>query len=437
MRDVVFDEMMVMARACGRVLLAGYGEPLTSPRCLSLLRTLDAEGIEIVMSTNGVALTPRIARELTAITHLALIGVSIDSPDPAVYRDLRGGSLQRALWGLRNLMEAIDDPDRVMVTSIAMDANLHTLIRFPQLLAELGVRRLNLQALHDYNDFAAAQRLVGNEQGSGVLAELQALCAATGIELSCTQAERLRADVDDAAAARRRFYGADRWDPRYTRQCHVPWEIPFVDKDGRVFACCFAAASNARPLGRLGPQRFNEIWLGPDFERFRQEILHGRSTPEVCRKCTVAPLGAHLFAEWAATIVEASVTDDLVSISVRNDGKRSWAADDEVRIGTAMPRDSDSPLADATWLSPNRPATFREPRVQPGGRATFTFSVGTAPAGATAAFEVVADGRCWLPGTAFAVTIAGAAPPHGRSTRRRRGPLRGPRSAGPGSESRR
>src|SRR5437016_4669763 len=34
MTDVVFDELLAIARRCGRVVLAGYGEPLTNPQCL-------------------------------------------------------------------------------------------------------------------------------------------------------------------------------------------------------------------------------------------------------------------------------------------------------------------------------------------------------------------------------------------------------------------
>ena len=56
--DAVFDEVLAIARRCRTVVLAGYGEPLTNPQCLPMLRALDAEGIEVGMATNGIALPP-------------------------------------------------------------------------------------------------------------------------------------------------------------------------------------------------------------------------------------------------------------------------------------------------------------------------------------------------------------------------------------------
>src|SRR5579862_5539469 len=38
MQPAVFDDVLALARRCGRVIIAGYGEPLTNPNCLPLLR---------------------------------------------------------------------------------------------------------------------------------------------------------------------------------------------------------------------------------------------------------------------------------------------------------------------------------------------------------------------------------------------------------------
>ena len=82
MNDVVFDEVLRIARRCGTVVLAGYGEPLTNPQCLPMLRALDAERIKVGMATNGIALTPEVARDLVELEHLTMINISIDSRIP-------------------------------------------------------------------------------------------------------------------------------------------------------------------------------------------------------------------------------------------------------------------------------------------------------------------------------------------------------------------
>lgn len=413
MSEVVFDEVRRMAKRCGRVVLAGYGEPLTNPQCLPMLRTLDGDGVEVHMATNGLAITPSVARQLVALKHLTHVNVSIDSPDPDVYRKIRGGNVHRALQGLRNLMAVVDEPRRVIVSAVAMQDTLPSLVGFPALLAGLGVRRFNLQAVLDYNDFAREQRLLDHDELFARLEDIEAECARHGLDLELSVPDRTRADLADPDGARQRFYGYGGWDDRLTRQCHVPWDIPFVDKDGKVFACCFAASADERQLGQLGPQTFEEIWTGPAFQRFRSDIVDGRTTPQICRRCSVAPLGEHLFKVWGASVVSGQVTEDVggggrVTVLVRNESARAWAPGDHVRVGTSSPRDAPSPLRHRSWLSPNRPATFTEAAVPPGGLATFKFPVATATGSLTTAeFEIVAEGACWLPDTRFAVTATG------------------------------
>src|ERR1051325_7548535 len=164
MFDAVFVEVLAMARRCRWVIVAGYGEALTNPQCLPMLRALDAEGIDMSIATNGLALSPAVARALTVIRHLSMINVSIDSPDPDIYRAVRRGNVHRALAGLRNLMAAIDRRERVMVSSIAMRENLASLVGFPQLLGDIGVRRYAVQAVVDYNDYAVGQRLLDHPE---------------------------------------------------------------------------------------------------------------------------------------------------------------------------------------------------------------------------------------------------------------------------------
>jgi radical SAM protein with 4Fe4S-binding SPASM domain len=413
MRDAVFEELLDIAKRCGHVILAGYGEPLSNPRCIELLMALEAAAVDIVMATNGLLITPIIAEQLVAITTLRLINFSIDSPDPAVYREVRRGSLRRALRGLEHVMSVIDDPERVMVSAVAMDPTLPTLSRFPEILSAMGVRRFEVQAVMDYNQYAATNGLLDRTDLAPLLDVIATQCRTHHVRLELSVPERSEADLRDPAWARTRFYGSGEWDENVTRQCNVPWDIPFIDKDGGVYACCFAASADERRLGQLGPQTFDEIWEGVAFRRFRNDILDGATTPAICRRCTVAPLGPHPFRTWAATVIAGdaritSPTAAIVTIIVRNDGAREWTAADHVRVGTAGPRDQPSALAHREWISPNRAATFSEASVPPASTATFTFPLRRLPGRSTTQiFEIVADGSFWIPHSAFSVEIPG------------------------------
>ena len=104
MSEVVWSELMPLARQAKHVFISGFGEPLTNPRCIDLLQQLNTEGIRTTFVTNGISLSPMTAMQLANLPFLVHINVSIDSPDPATYRQIRGGSLERAVRGLRNLV---------------------------------------------------------------------------------------------------------------------------------------------------------------------------------------------------------------------------------------------------------------------------------------------------------------------------------------------
>ena len=226
-------------------------------------------------------------------------------------------------------------------------------------------------------------------------------CNDAGIDVELSNATRTPAELAGDETTTRRYFGhgdGDGWDPTTTRQCFVPWEVPYVDKDGRVFPCCFAAAASDSRLGTLGDGATLEtIWNGVAFRRFRDDLVDGETTPAICRRCTTVPLGHHPYAAWRAELVDADTThEDTAVLRFRNVGAAEWTRAAPVHVGTARPRDGTPTLATSEWCSPNRAATTVEDRVPAGAVGTFRVSVAPGGAGYVA---LVADGRCWLPGT--------------------------------------
>jgi len=409
--ESTWERVLPFARRCRQVFIAGYGEPFTNPRCLDLMRDLDAHGVEVSIATNGLVVTPQIASELAKLHHLAEVNVSIDSPDPRIYRHLRGGNFDRAWRGLASVAAALR-PAQVSVSSVLMASNAASLLAMPAALATLGVRHLCVNGVIDYNDFAAGSSLLARVDLATVVAELRAECERHGVYLVVGAEERLTLELEDPARARATFHDHPDADADVTRQCMVPWEVPFVDKDGTVFACCYAASANARPLGNVHERALDDIWTDEPFQTFRSDLLDGRTAPEICRRCTVAPLGQHLLRAWAAEVVPGSlrVTNRRVRVRVRNTGAKRWRREDLVRLGT---RDGASPIAHPTWLFPTRPATFLEDDVPPGAEATFEFKVAPTDRAVVQRFHLVVEGRLWLPALAIDVPV--------RRRRRRRG----------------
>jgi radical SAM protein with 4Fe4S-binding SPASM domain len=405
--EVLWDEIVPLAREVGHVIIAGFGEPLTNPKCLPLLRQLDACGIRTSIATNGILLHPGICAELSRLPHLTHINVSIDSPDPVIYRQIRGGELERALDGLRNLMGCIDDPNRVTVSSVIMRSTVAGLADFPSLLARYGVRQYILQGLQEYNAVYTEEVGIPKDGLVSSIDKIREACRAHSVRLAFSLPHRLGLELADPAHADLLYQRKPPGVEKETRQCHLPWELPYIDKDGRVFPCCIAAAKGTGQWGRLSEERLPEIWDGANARQFRVDILDGRTTPAVCQDCKAAPLGEHLFRLYSARIVTRDSVFDTAprfKLVVQNTGTISWEQGDLIRIGTCTPRDRLSACAHSSWLSRNRIGSFQERTVRPGENATFVFEINPLDEGERELFQLVAEGRFWFPYTRFSIT---------------------------------
>jgi radical SAM protein with 4Fe4S-binding SPASM domain len=414
----LWPDILAFAALAGRANVGGYGEPLSNQKCLTYLRELDEAGVRICMTTNATMVNEKIARELAAIGRLENVNVSVDSPDPAVYEAIRGGPVDRALVGVRRLVDALGS-GRLTVSSVLMRSNAPSLITFPAILAAIGVRKYVLQGLVDYTPNLAHEE-IGWSDGLGTFVDrIRSACREAGVELVLELPERTKAGLTPPVQP-----GAAPPAVTDTRQCFAPWDEPVVDKDGRVFPCCYAMTHGQAVLGDLRTASFDAVWHGSAYADFRRAIVDGRTTPDICRQCTVVPTGSHLYREFSAEIVaEASrlAGRSPMRLAVRNTGAAAWSRADDVHIGTANPRDGYSAFRHPSWIGPNRIGTFREALVPPGAIATFEFPVLPSPAVPAETFQIVVERRGWLPGTQFQLRpdpdpekTAGAGPAHSR-----------------------
>ncbi len=408
MSDVVWSEVMPLARQAKQVFIAGFGEPLTNPRCLELLQQLDDEGIRTTLSTNGLALNPTTAKRLAALPFLVHVNVSLDAADATTYRHIRGGNLDRAFAGLANLVEAMPDASRITVSCVAMRENIDSLAGLPPMLERLGIKTLVVQGLNDYTSYSKDQSLVGADHLSEHLQQLRSACQQRGVELVLTTGERTTAEENQLDSVLAQYYDDDAGPQTGTRQCMLPWEQPYVDKDGRVFPCCIAGASSQSQLGQLGDEgegELSDIWVGGAYQAFRQALLDPATTPAVCRACTIVPAGPHPLTAYRASLdgePQTFKSNGEVTVRFRNSGTKAWVRG-TVQVGTATPRNRASETEHSTWLSGIRPCSFTEPSVAPGELATFTFSTYIPPRRAREEFQLVVNGSQWLPNTRFAV----------------------------------
>jgi radical SAM protein with 4Fe4S-binding SPASM domain len=198
------------------------------------------------------------------------------------------------------------------------------------------------------------------------------------------------------------------------KQCFAPWDTPVIDKDGRVFPCCYALTHTSAVMGRVGEAGLDEIWRGEAFQRFRRNIVDARTTPDVCKVCTVVPTGPHVLGLYSAKMLDDKSVlrdSDEMRLVVQNTGTATWTANDRINIGASSPRDRASAYYHPSWIGTNRITSFVEPAVAPGATATFKFRITPSANPPFEIFQLVVEDKRWLPEPRFRIQPGGARQP--------------------------
>ncbi len=134
MADATWEQVIEVGKQAGTIIIAGFGEPMTNPDFRRMLRDLDEARINFSFSTNGIGFE-KFAPELAMLKYRRHVNISIDSPDPEVYKDIRGGDVKRALSGARAISMALKGRVAVTVAAVVMKYNARSLLSFPKVLA--------------------------------------------------------------------------------------------------------------------------------------------------------------------------------------------------------------------------------------------------------------------------------------------------------------
>lgn len=399
LRAEFFERLLEVASAADDVTVAGFGEPMLHPAALAWLHRLGQAGARVCLTTNGTRVTARAARRLAALRSLVRVNVSLDATDAETYRRVRRGDPGRPMEAIQRLARALP-AGKLGVSAVLLDDTRDGVAGLTRQMARMGVRHVVLQQPIPYR--AGIPVPIGEPERGALGTEID----------NAVKDERGRLEVTWTGPV-----DEHRIAEGETRRCLLPWESTFVAADGLVFPCCVAAAQGSESMGSLSASALAEIWRGPAYRDFRARLLDPASTPAICRSCTATRAGVHPLTRFAAVLIPDAcrLRGGLRRrVVVRNVGTAAWLPTDQVRLGTAGPRDRPSQLWTETWLSPNRPGTFSERAVPSGGLATFEFDIAPVRARAPEWFQLVIDGQCWLPGTRVAIER----PSHARAAAR-------------------
>lgn len=130
-----------------QVFFGGYGEPLTHPNLLGMIKQVRDLGAQVELITNGILLTPSVCHSLIDLG-VDTIWISLDGITPESYADIRlGAALPQVMQNLQTLHEMLEDPGaatRLGIAFVAMRRNIHDLPALLETAKKLGARRFSV-----------------------------------------------------------------------------------------------------------------------------------------------------------------------------------------------------------------------------------------------------------------------------------------------------
>jgi SynChlorMet cassette radical SAM/SPASM protein ScmF len=248
------------------------GEPLLHPRIADLLDIVRREDLTMRMETNGVLLTPELARKAAECKE-AFVSVSLDGADAGTHDWIRGisGSFERAGAAVRTLAGAGVKPQVIFTVMRRNEGQVEAVIRLAE---DLGAGSLKFNVVQP---MGRGEKFGDGASGLSV-AEIIQLGRRVDMELSKTTALDLYFDYPAAFRPLSRMASGD--------GCGVCGILGIlgVIPTGHYAICGVGEMAPELVYGEIGRDRLEEVWRGhPKLLELREglpERLGG-----ICARC--------------------------------------------------------------------------------------------------------------------------------------------------------
>jgi MoaA/NifB/PqqE/SkfB family radical SAM enzyme len=218
--------------------------------------------------------------------------VSIDAVTPELYAKLRGiDALPKIIKNLQAFVErhGAQTRPKLSLWLVGMQENLHELLDFVRLGAEIGVPEVYLQRLVYFGDgdpldeattMTPEQSLFGTlaAQQENLIVQAEALATQLGLRFRASGATTPHESVS--------VKGEHPW-----QGCMRPWSLMYITANGNALPCCIAPF--AMPdyatimLGNIFEAPLPEVWNGTRYQELRTAVLSEAPAPWPCQHCGV------------------------------------------------------------------------------------------------------------------------------------------------------
>jgi MoaA/NifB/PqqE/SkfB family radical SAM enzyme len=252
------------------VLFNGFSETLLNRDLAEMVRFEVDRGNRVFVGTNGVLLEEPLLSELLD-AGVAKLCVSLDTPDPGLFAQLRPGAAWEAVLDrvaqTRDAIERKAAGTRIGINYVVMRSTAHAVHDFLRLmhryrLDELALIKLMKMPGQDDDAFFQREWLDWPAYYQGLdLPRLRDAASQWGIELMWS----------------------DQGGPDLPG-CAVPASGLYVAGNLDVASCAFTCLQPEYVFGNLGRETISDILAHPAFRAFRSHFEQGGSHP-VCRSC--------------------------------------------------------------------------------------------------------------------------------------------------------
>jgi MoaA/NifB/PqqE/SkfB family radical SAM enzyme len=302
MSDAVFDRIEQGLRELPflpSVFFGGFGEPLSHPGILGMVRRLKARGAAVDLITNGTTLDEATARRL-AEAGLDTLWVSLDGATRECYGELRNATaFDRVVEGLRQLkvMRWHRGAQRpaLGIAFVATERNRAELPKVIELGLRLGATRFSITNVHPHTEELEREILYGKTVGLDVAMlprvdlarmddgnwsslDLTALIAGHGLQL---HDGRPAARTSDSCPFIRRGSISIRWDGAASPclpllHTHTAW---LGGRPRRI---------REHSFGSVADRGLRDIWEDRTYAGFRRRVQEFDFPP--CHRCNQCEL---------------------------------------------------------------------------------------------------------------------------------------------------
>ncbi len=262
-----------------RVVLSGFGEPLTHPNILEMIGMFRKRNMSVTLGSNGLLLDAEMACALVGLGVDRLV-VSVDGVKPETYASIRGAMLSQVLSNIRGLNEVKNQLGSLNpalgIEFVVLRSNITELAEMTGLASRLNAARVLVSNVLPYTEEMLSEVLYGYEPRPPFRAGGWPVKADAWVMWGSLELPRLH-------------WGAG-------RRCRfVQDRAVVVGCDGGVSPCYplshdynyFAVDGRKKEvhryvLGNVKELPLSEIWMSEEYVRFRSEVrqFHFPSCPD-------------------------------------------------------------------------------------------------------------------------------------------------------------